>query len=86
MKTLQNKKPPEWVVAPQPSLGWGRRMQLNQPEPYEMTIYDVNGKAVMTRKCESQLTEIDISPLAAGQYLLVVRTKDKYGVKTIVKK
>ena len=61
-------------------------MQLNQPEPYEMTIYDVNGKAVMTRKCESQLTEIDISTLPAGQYLLVVCTKDKYGVKTIVKK
>lgn len=75
----------EFSVSPNPTTG-RLTVQLNQPEPYEMTIYDVNGKAVMTRKCESQLTEIDISTLPAGQYLLVVRTKDKYGVKTIVKK
>ena len=75
----------EFSVSPNPTTG-RLTVQLNQPEPYEMTIYDVNGKAVMTRKCESQLTEIDISTLPAGQYLLVVCTKDKYGVKTIVKK
>ena len=75
----------ELSVSPNPTTG-RLTVQLNQPEPYEMTIYDVNGKAVMTRKCESQLTEIDISTLPAGQYLLVVCTKDKYGVKTIVKK
>jgi hypothetical protein len=75
----------EFSVSPNPTTG-RLTVQLNQPEPYEMTIYDVNGKAVITRKCESQLTEIDISTLPAGQYLLVVRTKDKYGVKTIVKK
>ena len=39
----------------------------------------------MTRKSENQLTEIDISPLTAAQYLLVVRAKEGYGVKTIVK-
>ena len=75
----------EFSVSPNPTTG-RLTVQLNQPEPYEMTIYDVNGKAVITRKCESQLTEIDISSLAAAQYLLVLRTKDKYGVKTIVKK
>ena len=75
----------EFSVSPNPTTG-RLTVQLNQPEPYEMTIYDVNGKAVMTRKCESQLTEIDISTLPAAQYLLVVCTKDKYGVKTIVKK
>ena len=75
----------EFSVSPNPTTG-RLTVELNQPEPYEMTIYDVNGKAVITRKCESQLTEIDISTLPAGQYLLVVRTKDKYGVKTIVKK
>lgn len=40
----------------------------------------------MTRKNDNQVCEIDLGALAAGQYLLVVRTKDKYGVKTIVKK
>ncbi len=75
----------EFSVSPNPTTG-RLTVQMNQQEPYEMTIYDVNGKAVMTRKCENQQTEMDISVLAAGQYLLVVRTKDKYGVKTIVKK
>ncbi|MCR4815773.1 MAG: hypothetical protein K5842_01125, partial [Bacteroidales bacterium] len=42
----------EFSVSPNPTTG-RLTVQLNQPEPYEMTIYDVNGKAVMTRKCES---------------------------------
>jgi hypothetical protein len=75
----------EFSVSPNPTTG-RLTVQMNQPEPYEMTIYDVNGKAVWSCKNENQVSEIDLSALAAGQYLLVVRTKDKYGVKTIVKK
>lgn len=75
----------EFSVSPNPTTG-RLAVQLNQQEPYELTIYDVNGKAVMTRKNDNQVCEIDLGALAAGQYLLVVRTKDKYGVKTIVKK
>ena len=75
----------EFSVSPNPTTG-RLAVQLNQQEPYEMTIYDVNGKAVMSRKNDNQVCEIDLGALAAGQYLLVVRTKDKYGVKTIVKK
>ena len=74
----------EFSVSPNPTTG-RLTVQTNLQEPYEITIYDVNGKAVMTRKSENQLTEIDISPLTAAQYLLVVRTKEGYGVKTIVK-
>ena len=75
----------EFSVSPNPTTG-RLAVQLNQQEPYEITIYDVNGKAVMTRKNDNQVCEIDLGALAAGQYLLVVRTKDRYGVKTIVKK
>lgn len=75
----------EFSVSPNPTTG-RLTVQLNQLEPYEMTIYDVNGKSVWSRKCENQVTEVDLSTLPAGQYLLVVCTKDKYGVKTIVKK
>ena len=74
----------EFSVSPNPTTGQ-LTVQLNQPEPYEMTIYDVNGKAVMTRKNDNQVCDIDLSALAAAQYLLVVRTKDRYGVKTIIK-
>ena len=75
----------EFSVSPNPTTG-RLAVQIDQQEPYEMTIYDVNGKAVMSRKNDYQVLEIDLGALAAGQYLLVVRTKDKYGVKTIVKK
>ena len=74
----------EFSVSPNPTTG-RLTVQMYQQEPYEITIYDVNGKAVMTRKSENQLTEIDISPLTAAQYLLVVRTKEGYGVKTVIK-
>ena len=75
----------EFSVSPNPTT---RRLtvQLNQQEPYEVSVYDVNGKVLWSSKFESQVSEIDLNTLAAGQYLLVVRTKDKYGVKTIVKK
>ena len=72
-------------VSPNPTTG-RLTLQLNQQEPYEVSVYDVNGKVLWSSKFESQVSEIDLSTFAAGQYLLVVRTKDKYGVKTIVKK
>ena len=75
----------EFTVSPNPTTG-RLTVQLSQQEPCEITIYDVNGKALWNSKCENQVSEIDFSTFAAGQYLLVVRTKDKYGVKTIVKK
>ncbi len=75
----------EFTVSPNPTTG-RLTVQLNRQEPYEMTIYDVNGKALWTRKCEEQVSEIDLGTLATGQYLLVVRTKEKYGIKTVVKK
>ena len=75
----------EFTVSPNPTTG-RLTVQIDQQEPYEITIYDVNGKVLWSSKFESQVSEIDLSTFAAGQYLLVVRTKDKYGVKTIVKK
>ena len=75
----------DFTVSPNPTTG-RLTVQLNQQEPYEMTIYDVNGKSVWSRKCENQVTEVDLSTLPAGQYMLLLRTKGKYGIKTIVKK
>ncbi len=82
---IDNVGPLEFSVSPNPTTG-RLAVQMNQQEPYEITIYDVNGKVLWSSKFESQMSEIDLNTLAAGQYLLVVRTKDKYGVKTIVKK
>ena len=82
---IDNVGPLEFSVSPNPTTG-RLTLQLNQQEPYEVSVYDVNGKVLWSSKFESQVSEIDLSTFAAGQYLLVVRTKDKYGVKTIVKK
>ena len=82
---IDNVGPLEFSVSPNPTTG-RLTLQLNQQEPYEVSVYDVNGKVLWSSKFESQVSEIDLSTLAAGQYFLVVRTKDKYGVKTIVKK
>lgn len=75
----------EFSVSPNPTTG-RLTVQTNLQEPYEITIYDVNGKSVWSRKCENQVTEVDLSTLPAGQYLLVVRSKERQGFRTIVKK
>ncbi len=51
-----------------------------------MRIYDMNGKAVVSRKYSEAMTEVDMSALPAGQYLLAVRSKEKQGIRTIIKK
>ena len=73
------------TVSPNPTTG-RLSVRLNQQDPYEVTVYDVNGKALQSIRSEGPVTEIDLGILPAGNYLLVVRTKDKYGIKTIVKK
>ena len=75
----------DFTVSPNPTTGQ-LTVQLSQQEPYEIAVYDINGKALWNSKCENQVSEIDLGTLATGQYFLVVRTKDKQGVKTIVKK
>ena len=75
----------DFTVSPNPTTG-RLTVRLNQQEPYEMTFYDANGKAVWNGKSERPVSEIDLGPLPAGQYILAVRTKDKYGIRTIVKK
>jgi hypothetical protein len=75
----------EFSVSPNPTTG-RLTVQLNQQEPYEITIYDANGKALLCIMSEELVTEIDLGTLPAGQYILMLRTKEHYGIKTIVKK
>ena len=75
----------DFTVSPNPTTG-RLTVQLNQQEPYEITIYDANGKALLCMRSEEPVTEIDLGTLPAGQYILMLRTKDIYGIKTIVKK
>ena len=75
----------DFSVSPNPTTG-RLSIRINQAEEYEMTIFDMNGKKLIGKKCNDAAAEVDISTLPAGQYMLLLRTKDKYGIKTIVKK
>lgn len=75
----------DFSVSPNPTTG-RLTIRMEQPGEYEMRIYDMNGKAVVSRKGEEAVTDVDISTLPAGQYLIAVRSKDKQGIRTIVKK
>ena len=75
----------DFSVSPNPTTG-RLTIRMVQPGEYEMRIYDMNGKAVVSRKYGEAVTEVDMSALPAGQYLLAVRSKEKQGIRTIVKK
>ena len=75
----------DFGVSPNPTTG-RLTIRMGQPGEYEMRIYDMNGKAVVSRKYGEAMTEVDMSALPAGQYLLAVRSKEKQGIRTIVKK
>ena len=75
----------DFSVSPNPTTG-RLTIRIEQPGVYELRIYDMNGKAVVSRKGEKAVTEVDISTLPVGQYLLAVRSKERQGVRTIVKK
>ena len=47
----------------------------------------MNGKLIMDETLQGvENHEVDLSPLPSGQYLLVLRAKESYGIRTIVKK
>ena len=75
----------EFTVSPNPTTGQ-LTIQLSQQEPYERAVYDMNGKTLLSKKTNESLFELDLSSFPSGQYILMLRGKEKYGIKTIVKK
>ena len=59
----------------------------NAAPPFELSLFDMNGKLIMDETLrEVGNHEVDLSTLPSGQYLLVLRAKESYGIRTIVKK
>ena len=75
----------DFSVSPNPTNGQ-LTIRTNQSYIYDVTIYDMNGKTLLNRKGVDNVVEVDISDLPAGQYVILIRNKEKYGIKTIVKK
>lgn len=71
-------------VAPNPTTGL-LTITTALSESHELTIYDVNGKALLNMTSHNPVTVADISAFPSGQYFLVVRTHDRYGVTPLVK-
>ena len=75
----------EFTVSPNPTTGL-LTITPAQPGSYDLTVFDMTGKALLTRKGNNSATEIDFSALPAGKYILLLHDKKNHGTKTIVKK
>lgn len=75
----------DFIVTPNPTTG-RLTVRMGQPAGYSLTVYDMQGRSVLGMNGNSPVTEVDMGALPTGQYLLVVRTREKYGIRTIVKK
>ncbi|MBP5327848.1 MAG: T9SS type A sorting domain-containing protein [Bacteroidales bacterium] len=75
----------DFTVSPNPTNGL-LTLKTNQPDNYELTIYDVNGKTMLNKKTNESIIEIDLSTFPSGQYILILCNKERHGIKTIVKK
>ena len=75
----------DFAVMPNPTTGL-LTVRMEQTGAYEVTVYDVNGKALLDTKATDSVIEIDMSTLPAGQYRLLIRDNEHFGVRTVVKK
>ena len=75
----------EFTVSPNPTTGH-LTITPAQPGSYDLTVFDMTGKTLLTRKNNSLATEIDFSALPAGKYILLLHDKKNHGTKTIIKK
>lgn len=75
----------DFAVMPNPTTGH-LTVRMEQTGAYEVTVYDVNGKALLDTKATDSVIEIDMSSLPAGQYRLLIRDNEHFGVRTVVKK
>lgn len=61
---------------------------IAQPLDGMIFVYDMNGKTMLTQSCSMQNTSVDMSSLAAGNYLVKIAENNtgRYTMKSIVKK
>lgn len=74
-----------FTVSPNPTTGH-LAIRLNQSESCDLTVYDMQGKTLLNRKCDDEAVDLDLGAVPAGKYLLMVRTKERYGIRIVVKK
>lgn len=75
----------DFTASPNPTTG-RLTIRMGQSGKYDITVYDMGGKVMVSESAETAETEVDVSVLPSGKYLLLVRSRDKYGIKKIVKK
>ena len=75
----------EFTVSPNPTKGQ-LTIRTSQSGSYDMTIYDINGKSLLSKKINEPVVELDLSSFPSGQYILMLRNRERFGIKTIVKK
>lgn len=72
-------------VTPNPTTG-RLAVSMGQPGGYVLSVYDMRGRTVAYMEGDAPVAVVDMGALPAGQYLLVVRSRERYGIRTIVKR
>lgn len=75
----------DFAVSPNPTTGL-LTMTLGTGEPCDVAILDMNGKVVLRKNEVYDTVELDLASLPSGQYLLLVNSRDRHGIRKIVKK
>lgn len=72
-----------FAVFPNPSSGV-LNIRTEEPGAYTVQVYGLNGQALFSHNSTETVTQIDLSQLSSGIYLLQVRGAGRYGVQRIV--
>ena len=72
-----------FVIYPNPSSGFFN-IRLDDDNPNDLTLVNINGKVLKTMKSRSGIVTVDISSLSKGIYFLKVKGKTGIAVKKLI--
>ncbi len=78
---VEHEKENRLNVYPNPSTGV---ITIEDVEDTDITVYDMLGKVVYTKHCATQKTEMDLSYLQSGNYIVRVIDKDKFSTQKMI--
>ena len=75
----------DFAVSPNPTTGH-LTVTTGSTEACDVVLLDLRGRTLLHAKGVIAPVDLDLSPLPSGQYLLMVSTRDKHGIRKVVKK
>ena len=75
----------DFTAMPNPTTGH-LTVRLDRPGDCEVVLLDMRGRELLRVSSTETSVDLDLSPLPSGQYLLLVTTRERCGVRKVVKK